>query len=127
MSPTFGGKPVTHEEYLHLDAANSRKSPPSEEMLSYARHLDVGCPVSTDLGEQLDRLQVERDKLEELRQLYALNLLKLIQKTDEWAFADDRVASGLDALETPTVPERLALLIGALRTIDRRGHAKWKR
>lgn len=127
MSPTFGGKPVTHEEYLHLDAANRRTAPPSEEMLAYARHLDAGCPVSTDLGDQLDRLQIERDKLEGLRQSYALGVLTIIQKSDEWAHADERVAAGLDALETPTAGERLDLILKALRTIDRRGMAQWKK
>lgn len=127
MSPTFGGKPVTHEEYLHLDAANRRTASPSEASITHARHLDAGCVVCEDDHDHFDRLQAERDKLEELRRNYAVGLLTITQEAERWADADKRVAAGLEAVDTPDIAERLRLVLAAVGTISRRGQRDWKR
>lgn len=127
MSPTFGGKSVTHEEYLHLDAANSRTAAPTEGMIAQARHLDAGCPVSADLGEQTERLQAENTKLEGLRANYAVSLTRILQKAQEWTEADERAAAGLDAPEAPDIADRLRLVLGAVKTIRDRGRREWRK
>lgn len=127
MSPTFGGKTVTYEEYLHLDAANSRLSPPDDASIAHARHLDAGCVVCEDGHDHFGRLQAERDKLEGLRCNYALSLLAILQKAEEWEHADKRVAAGLEALDAPDTAERLRLVLAAIGTISRRGHRDWKK
>jgi hypothetical protein len=127
MSPVFGGKSVTNEEYLHLSAKNQRLSPPTAEAIAHAQHEDTGCWTCTDNHESAYRQREELAKLEDLRALYAVGVLGITQKLREWEGADKRGAQGLEALATPTAEDRLVLITKALKSLDSRGMREWKK
>jgi len=125
--PSFGGKTVTNEEYLYLDAKNSKLSPPSAEAVEHARHEDTGCTWCEENDASHFRLQGERDRLESLRALYAVGIMRITQALEDWEGSAARRAQGLEALATPTAEERLELVTQALRSLGAKGRREWKK
>jgi hypothetical protein len=125
--PTWGGRPVTHEEYAILARKNVNLPPPDAVELAHARHEDTGCTLCIDIHESYHQLATERDKLKNLRALYAVEILAITQALSEWARREKRAADGLDHEPLPSAEKRLEGVEKALNRLSVKGMKEWKK
>jgi hypothetical protein len=125
--PTWGGEQVTHEEYVIRSRKNMNFPPPDEVELAHARHEDTGCTLCIDIHEGYHALAAERDKLENLRSLYAVGVLKIRQLMTDWEDALERIEQGKRAMEVPAVEDRLEIIGKALIRLSAAGMREWKK